>query len=107
MKKIYVIMMVTILILVTSCSNSTKDTNTIPEKAFTIEELSKYTGKDGNPAYIAVDGMVYDVTNVSNWKNGIHNGFKAGLDLTEQIKTKSPHGVSKLKGIKVVGKLLK
>lgn len=107
MKKTYIILLMILLILVTSCSNSTSDTNAVLEKTYPIEELSKYTGKDGNPAYIAVDGVVYDVTNVSQWKNGMHNGFKAGLDLTQEIKTKSPHGISQLKGIKAVGKLVK
>lgn len=75
------------------------------EKIFTLTELSKYNGQNGNPAYIAVDGIVYDVSNVREWRNGTHNGFDAGKDLTEEIKNISPHGVSKLKGIPVVGKL--
>lgn len=75
-------------------------------KTFTREELKKYNGKNGNPAYVAVDGTVYDVTNVREWRGGDHNGFEAGNDLTEAIKTKSPHGVSKLKGIPIVGKLV-
>ena len=69
----------------------------------TLEELSQYDGTNGNPAYIAVDGVIYDVTNVSAWRNGQHNGFAAGQDLTEEIKNVSPHGVSKLNGITVVG----
>ena len=72
----------------------------------TLAELAKYNGKDGNPAYVAVDGVIYDVTNVPQWKNGEHNGYSAGNDLTEIIKTKSPHGVAKLKGVPVVGKLI-
>ena len=72
----------------------------------TADELAQYDGKDGQPAYIAVDGVIYDVTNVPQWKNGDHNGFTAGKDLTEEIKTISPHGVSKLKGLPVVGKLI-
>jgi len=91
--------------LVFACTNSTNNDN-IVEKTFTIDELSTYNGKDGNPVYIAVEGIVYDVTNVSQWKNGMHNGFEAGKDLTEEIKTISPHGVSKLKGVPVVGKLV-
>jgi predicted heme/steroid binding protein len=71
----------------------------------TLEELSQYDGKNGNPAYIAVDGIIYDVTNVPQWKNGEHNGFSAGNDLTNEIKTISPHGLSKLKIVPVVGKL--
>ena len=106
MKKSLIFSLVFMLILVVSCSNSTENEKPVPEETFTIDELSTYTGKDGNPAYIAVDGIVYDVTNVSRWKNGMHNGFDAGLDLTEEIKTLSPHGISKLKGVPVVGKLV-
>ena len=72
----------------------------------TLEQLKQYDGKNGNPAYVAVDGVIYDVTNVSQWKNGEHNGYSAGNDLTDIIKNKSPHGVKQLKGIPVVGKLV-
>ena len=72
----------------------------------TLAEMAKYNGKDGNPAYVAVDGVIYDVTNVPQWKNGEHNGYSAGNDLTDIIKNKSPHGVAKLKGVPVVGKLI-
>lgn len=75
------------------------------EKTFTLDELEEYDGKDGAKAYIAVDGVVYDVTDVKPWSGGEHNGYEAGKDLTEEIKNVSPHGVSKLEGITVVGKL--
>jgi predicted heme/steroid binding protein len=75
------------------------------EKTFTLEELANYDGQDGRPAYVAVDGVVYDLTNSSAWRNGKHNGFTAGKDLTEEIKEISPHGVKNLEGIPVVGKL--
>ena len=72
----------------------------------TLAELAKYNGKDGQPAYVAVDGIIYDVSAYPKWKNGEHNGYSAGNDLTEIIKTKSPHGVAKLNGVPVVGKLI-
>lgn len=72
----------------------------------TLEQLKQYDGQNGNPAYVAVDGVIYDMTNVSEWKNGEHNGYTAGQDLTDIIKNKSPHGVSKLNGVPVVGKLV-
>jgi len=72
----------------------------------TLAELAKYNGKDGQPAYVAVDGVIYDVSAYPKWKNGDHNGYSAGNDLTEIIKNKSPHGVAKLKGVPVVGKLI-
>ncbi|KAB3531613.1 cytochrome B5 [Alkaliphilus serpentinus] len=90
-----------------ACSSNEKnqvDTQELPE--FTLEELAEYDGKEGKPAYIAVDGIIYDVTDVREWKDGQHNGFEAGKDLTEAIKNQSPHGVSKLKNIKAVGKLV-
>ncbi len=72
----------------------------------TLDQLKQYDGKNGNPAYVAVDGVIYDLTNVPQWKNGEHNGYSAGNDLTDIIKNKSPHGVKQLKGIPVVGKLV-
>ena len=75
------------------------------ELELTLEELAKYNGKDGQRAYIAVDGIIYDVTDSRAWKDGQHNGFEAGKDLTEEIKTLSPHGVGKLEGITQIGKL--
>lgn len=60
-------------------------------RQFSEKELRKYNGQDGNPAYIAYKGQVYDVTSSKLWKNGSH--FKkhfAGYDLTEEI-SKAPH----------------
>ncbi|MEA4913906.1 MAG: cytochrome b5 domain-containing protein [Christensenella sp.] len=72
----------------------------------TLDQLKQYDGKNGNPAYVAVDGVIYDVTNVKAWKNGDHNGYSAGNDLTDIIKNKSPHGVKNLEGLPIVGKLI-
>ena len=73
-------------------------------KTFNATELAKFNGQNGNPAYVAVNGTVYDVTNVPEWKNGSHFGrFQAGADLSDAIKL-SPHGVGKLDGVPVVGK---
>lgn len=76
------------------------------ELVLTLEELAAYNGKDGMPAYIAVDGIIYDVTeDIGHWQGGEHNGFTAGNDLTQEIKELSPHGVSKLSELTVVGRL--
>jgi predicted heme/steroid binding protein len=75
------------------------------ELVLTLDELSKYNGQNGSPAYIAIDGVIYDVTSVPQWKDGKHNGFTAGSDLTDAIKNVSPHGISKLKSVPIVGKL--
>lgn len=75
------------------------------ELELTLEELAKFNGKDGARAYVAVDGIIYDMTDSAFWKEGAHNGFEAGQDLTEAIKNTSPHGVSTLTRVPVVGKL--
>ena len=83
-------------------ATATAEQVTLP--VFTAETLAQYTGQDDNPAYVAVDGKVYDVTNVPQWRSGSHFGrFQAGVDLTEEIKTLSPHGVAKLNGVPIVG----
>lgn len=65
--------------------------STAKQKVFTLDELSKYNGQNGQPAYIAYKGIVYDVSNVPQWRGGTHNGEKAGTDVTNDI-SKSPHG---------------
>lgn len=75
----------------------------------TLEELAKYNGQDGNPAYVAIDGTIYDVTDSPKWSNGKHRsvkGVEAGNDLTEKIKSLSPHGTKILEDYPVVGKLV-
>lgn len=74
------------------------------EMTFTLEELNKFDGQNGNSAYIAIDGVVYDVTKVSQWMTGKHRGEIAGQDLSDKMKS-SPHGIAKLLGIPIVGKL--
>ena len=74
------------------------------DKVFTVAELKKYNGQNGNPAYVAVDGTVYDVTIANQWNNGSHHGLTAGQDLSKEIKN-APHGTSVLQGLPVVGKL--
>ena len=74
------------------------------EKIFTLDELKNYDGKEGRKAYIAVDGVVYDVTNVAAWQGGTHHGNNAGNDVSDRI-VKSPHGKSTLEKLEIVGKL--
>lgn len=75
------------------------------QMVFTLEELSKYNGKDGMPAYVAVDGVVYDVSDKTLWAGGEHqNRVSAGRDLSEAI-LQSPHGKAKLEELPIVGVL--
>lgn len=52
-------------------------------KLFTLEELAQYDGSNGKAAYVAVDGVVYDVSNMLGWAGGTHFGVYSGKDLTE------------------------
>ncbi|WP_148136155.1 cytochrome b5 domain-containing protein [Candidatus Formimonas warabiya] len=70
-------------------------------RVFTLEELNKFDGQNGSPAYIAINGIVYDVSKVREWKNGSHQGFSAGKDLTADF----PHKASILNKVPIVGKL--
>jgi predicted heme/steroid binding protein len=71
----------------------------------TLEQLAEYDGKDGKKAYVAVDNIIYDVTDSRAWGAGMHNGFAAGKDLTREIKEQSPHGVGNMERVPVVGRL--
>lgn len=73
-------------------------------RVFTADELSRYNGKDGNPAYVAVNGTVYDVTNNAAWAAATHFGLTAGKDVTGEFA--SCHaGQPILSRLKVVGKI--
>ena len=76
------------------------------ETTFTMEEIAQYDGKDGNPAYIVVDGIVYDVSNVGQWSSGSHFGFEAGSDVTEALQDVAPHGENMLNQAEVVGTII-
>ena len=73
-------------------------------RVFTLAELSRYNGKNGNPAYIAVNGIVYDVTNNAAWAGATHFGLTAGKDLTPEF-TSCHAGQPVLSKLKVVGKM--
>ncbi len=92
-------------VLMAGCSTSDNSAGKGEEIVLTLEELAQYDGKDGRKAYVAVDGIIYDMTDSALWMQGMHNGFQAGRDLTEAIKKESPHGVSKLSNVPRVGKL--
>lgn len=54
-------------------------------KEFTLSELENYNGSMGKPAYVAVNGIVYDVSNEATWGGASHFGLIAGRDLSSQF----------------------
>ena len=63
-------------------------------KEFTLSELAQYNGTMGKPAYVAVNGVIYDLSNVPPWKGGTHFGLTAGKDLTTEFG--SCHGLESI-----------
>lgn len=76
------------------------------KKDMTAEELSRFDGRDGRPAYFAYGGVIYDATGKKLWKGGSHVGkHLAGFDLTDALVL-APHGEDRVTALPVVGKLV-
>lgn len=86
-----------------------KDREYKKQLKLTKEELSYYDGQESRPAYVAVKGVIYDVTQSRLWRGGVHDPSRghavAGRDLTKVIK-ESPHGIKNLRRFPVVGRLV-
>ncbi|WP_277407732.1 cytochrome b5 domain-containing protein [Lacrimispora xylanisolvens] len=74
-----------------------------PLTYFTLEQLAQYDGKNGAPAYVAVNGVVYNVSNNRLWAGGNHFwGLSAGRDLSAEFASCHP-GAMVLSVLPVVG----
>ena len=74
---------------------------------YSLEELKQHDGKQGKKAYIAYNGLIYDVTESFLWKSGKHQASHlAGKDLTGELE-KAPHGIEFVKRFPVIGHLKK
>ena len=117
MKTFYLALILGISLTLSGCGSSSDSSNgfvnggsntTVEDREelplFTLEELAKFDGKNGNKAYVAVDGLVYDVSMLTQWANGVHQGNIAGTDLSTAIE-RAPHGRSVLSRARVVGRL--
>jgi predicted heme/steroid binding protein len=76
------------------------------ELRLTEMELRQFNGERGRPAYIAYDGVIYDVSDAPNWRGGMHREMHyAGLDLTRSLR-KAPHNASVFQRVRRVGVLV-
>jgi predicted heme/steroid binding protein len=88
-----------------STSSSVTSQSSSELRVFTLVELAQYDGDNGSLAYMAVNGIVYDVTNADEWNNGWHKGMHlAGTDATAAFAD-SPHSASILNTLTIVGTL--
>jgi len=108
-KGLLLALLLVVLMTLSACAGAAASSQTnsdVTEQAFTLEALAQYDGLEGRKAYIAVDGVVYDVTDIPQWQDGLHQGrFQAGKDYSQEIRSESPHGLSMLSRAKRVGVL--
>ncbi|MFH0812587.1 MAG: DUF2231 domain-containing protein [Pseudomonadota bacterium] len=72
-------------------------------KEFTLEELSRCNGMNGKPVYVAHQGRIFDISESTLWKGGIHmKRHQAGKDLTADIQA-APHTPENLERFPQVG----
>ncbi len=75
---------------------------------FTLEEVTKYNGRNGQKAYLVYQDKVYDVTDSDFWDDGEHMGLhEAGSDLTDEMDMEAPHDSEALEDYPVVGTIKK
>jgi predicted heme/steroid binding protein len=82
-----------------SSSSGSGSKNTQVSKTFSTAELAKYNGQNGQPAYVAVDGVVYDLSSV--FTNGSHFSHLAGQELTSAFY--SEHSAREIQKYPIVG----
>ncbi len=74
-------------------------------KEYDGASLGECDGSGGEPACVAVDGAVYDVSGSKMWKGGLHmKRHRAGRDLSGDIAA-APHGKEVLERVPRVGTL--
>ena len=72
---------------------------------FTTEQLANFDGKNGKPAYVAVNGTVYDVTNNRAWAAATHFGLVAGKEYSQEFASCHAGQQSILTTLPAVGRL--
>lgn len=73
------------------------------QRVFTLKELAGFDGSGGRPAYIVVNGIVYDVSYEATWGGGTHFNLYAGKDLTAQFNGCHEGNLEVLRNLPQVG----
>lgn len=74
------------------------------KNTFTLDDLAYYDGTKGKPAYVAVNGTVYDVSLEATWGGGTHFKLYSGNDLTKHFNLY--HNIEALENLPIVGDLM-
>ncbi|MBL0741484.1 cytochrome b5 domain-containing protein [Chryseolinea lacunae] len=74
----------------------------LPE--YTRSYLALRNGQDKPEVWVALNGLIYDVTRSRLWLRGKHYEHWAGQDLTDELKD-APHTAQVFDKFVVVGKL--
>jgi predicted heme/steroid binding protein len=77
-----------------------------------MDELPEYSrsylalrnGQDKPEIWVALHGLIYDVTRSRLWRDGKHYEHWAGQDLTDELKD-APHDSKVFEKFRVIGKL--
>lgn len=73
------------------------------DRQFDREGLAKSDGRENRPAFVAVNGKVYDVSASKRWTGGNHmKRHQAGIDLSTDILS-APHGLDVLDRFQSIG----
>lgn len=81
---------------------SKPDTATLP--VYTRAQLALRNGQDKPEIWVALNGMIYDVTLSRLWRNGKHYEHWAGQDLTPELAD-APHTEKVFDKFKIIGVL--
>jgi len=71
---------------------------------YTKSQLALRNGQDKPQIWVALKGIIYDVTESRLWRNGLHYEHWAGQDLTEEL-AEAPHTETVFEGFEKVGRL--
>ena len=74
----------------------------LPE--YTRSQLALRNGQDKPQIWVALNGIIYDVTGSRLWRDGKHYEHWAGQDLTAELKD-APHSEGVFHRFEKVGKL--
>lgn len=72
---------------------------------YTPAQLALRNGQDKPQIWVALNGIIYDVSASRLWKNGKHYEHWAGQDLTGELAD-APHTASVFEKFKPVGRLI-